>query len=56
MAPPGAGMPTKKLAAQAGRFGSSIITLKRASRSPAQIANTIAAIHPAFPSSCKLQK
>ena len=29
MAPAGAGMPVKKLPAQAGRFGSSIITLKR---------------------------
>src|SRR5215208_2224186 len=49
-------MPTKKLPAQAGRLGSSIITLKRASRSPAQIANTIAAIQPALPSSCSPQK
>ena len=50
MAPAGAGMPVKKLPAQAGRFGSSICTLKRASRSAAQIANTIAAIQPRFPS------
>src|SRR5262249_24770739 len=49
-------MPTKKFAAQAGRLGSSIMTLKRASRSPAQIANTMAAIQPAWPSSCKPQK
>ena len=47
MAPAGAGTPTKKLAVQAGRSGSSSITLKRASRSAAQIANTIAAIQPA---------
>ena len=46
MAPAGAGMPVKKLPAQAGLFGSSIITLKRASRSAAQIANTSAAIQP----------
>ena len=50
MAPAGAGMPVKKLPAQAGRFGSSICTLKRASRSAAQIANTIAAIQPRLPS------
>ena len=43
-------MPVKKLPAHAGRFGSSICTLKRASRSPAQIANTIAAIQPRLPS------
>src|SRR5262245_48403871 len=49
-------MPTKKFAAQAGRLGSSIMTLKRASRSPAQIANTMAAIQPTWPSSCRPQK
>src|SRR5215470_6567192 len=49
-------MPTKKFAAQAGRLGSSIMTLKRASRSPAQIANTMAAIQPAWPSACRPQK
>jgi hypothetical protein len=47
----GAGTPVKKLPAQAGRLGSSICTLKRASRSAAQIANTIAAIQPRLPSS-----
>src|ERR1700722_13235864 len=56
MAPAGAGMPTKKLAAQAGRLGSSIMTLKRARRSPAAIANTMAAIQPADLSSWRLQK
>ena len=35
MAPAGAGMPVKKLPAQAGLSGSSIMTLKRASRSAA---------------------
>ena len=47
MAPIGAGMPTKKLAAHGGRSGSSIMTLKRASRRQTQIANTMAAIQPA---------
>ena len=56
MAPAGAGMPVKKSAAQTGLFGSSIITLKRASRSAAQIANTIAAIQPTDFSSCRPQK
>src|SRR5882672_265230 len=56
MAPAGAGTPTKKFPAHAGLFGSSIITLKRASRSPVQIANTMAAIQPALPSSCSAQK
>src|SRR5437016_1394849 len=56
MAPAGAGMPVKKLPAQAGLFGSSIMTLKRASRSPVEIANTSAAIQPAWPSSCRPQK
>ncbi len=56
MAPAGAGMPVKKFPAQAGLFGLSIITLKRASRRPAQIANTSATIQPADLSSCKPQK
>ncbi len=56
MAPPGAGMPVKKFAVQGGRLGSSIMTLKRASLKLAQIANTMAAIQPAFPSSCRPQK
>ena len=56
MAPAGAGTPVKKLPAQAGRFGSSICTLKRASRSAAQIANTIAAIQPRLPSAFRPQK
>ena len=56
MAPAGAGIPVKKLPAQIGLLGSSIITLKRASRRPAQIAKTSAAIHPADLSSCRPQK
>ena len=56
MAPAGAGTPMKKLPAQAGRLGSSIMTLKRASRRPQQIANTMAAIQPADLSSCSSQK
>ena len=56
MAPAGAGMPVKKLPAQAGLLGSSIITLKRASRSAVQIANTMAAIQPADLISCRPQK
>src|SRR6478752_1543923 len=56
MAPAGAGIPVKKLPAQAGLLGSSIITLKRARRSPAQIAKTRAAIQPADLSSCRPQK
>src|SRR6266508_3464787 len=56
MAPAGAGTPVKKFAAQAGLLGSAIITLKRARRSPVQIANTMAKIHPRLPSSCRLQK
>ena len=56
MAPAGAGMPVKKLPAQAGFPGSSIITLKRASLKPAQIANTSAAIQPADFNSCRPQK
>src|SRR5258708_3991480 len=51
-----AGMPTKKLAAQEGRLGSSIVTLKRARRRPAAIANTMAPIQPAALASCRLQK
>ena len=35
IAPAGAGTPVKKLPPQSGRFGSSIMTLKRASRSAA---------------------
>src|SRR6516165_2550370 len=56
IAPAGAGTPTKKFAAQAGLFGSSAITLKRARRSPVEIANTMAAIQPALPSSWRPQK
>ena len=56
MAPAGAGTPTKKLLAQAGLSGSSTITLKRASRSAAQMANTMAAIQPADFSACRPQK
>ena len=56
MAPAGAGTPVKKLPAQSGWFGSSICTLKRASRSAAQIANTIAAIQPRLPSAFSPQK
>src|SRR5215475_1159322 len=51
-----AGTPTKKFAAQAGLFGSSAMTLKRARRSPVEIANTMAAIQPALPSSWSPQK
>src|SRR5690348_18340690 len=56
MAPAGAGIPVKKFPAQAGLFGSSIITLNRARRSPAHIAKTSAAIQPADLSSCSTQK
>src|SRR6266508_3821441 len=56
MAPAGAGTPVKKFPAQAGLLGSAVITLKRARRSPVQIANTMAKIHPRLPSSCRLQK
>jgi len=49
-------MPVKKFPAQAGLPGSSIITLKRASRSAEQIANTSAAIQPIDLSSCRPQK
>ena len=56
IAPAGAGTPVKKLPAQSGRFGSSIMTLKRASRSAPQIANTMAAIQPTLPSSCRPQR
>jgi hypothetical protein len=56
IAPAGAGMPTKKLPAQAGRFGSSTMTLKRASRSPAQMAKISTAIQPTERSSCRPQK
>ena len=56
MAPAGAGTPVKKFVANAGLFGSSMVALKRASRKPPLIANTIAAIQPPLWISCNCQK
>ena len=56
MAPTGAGTPVKKFTDQTGLFGSSAITLKRASRKPMQIANTSAAIQPTERNSFRPQK
>ncbi len=46
MAPAGAGMPVKNFPIQAGLSGSSIITLKRASRSAAAMAKNSTATQP----------
>ncbi len=56
MAPAGAGMPVKKCTCQGGRFGSSIMTLKRARRSAAAIAKTSAANQPKLFISWRPQK